>query len=91
MAETGRRGLSASQEKEFVGHLRTRRGIRRSKKGHIRGRGRGQIVGAVSIRERPAAQAFRHLAGKVARSLAVLAERVLPIADASLTRMTSPN
>ena len=54
MAETGRRGLSASQEKELVGHLRTRRVIRRSKQGRTRGQGRGQIVDAVSIRERPA-------------------------------------
>jgi IS30 family transposase len=41
-------------KKELVGHLRTRRVIRRSKKSHIRGQGRGQIVDAVSIRERPA-------------------------------------
>jgi IS30 family transposase len=41
-------------KKELVGHLRTRRVIRRSKQGHIRGQGRGQIVDAVSIRERPA-------------------------------------
>jgi IS30 family transposase len=41
-------------KKELVGHLRTRRVIRRSKKAGIRGQGRGQIVDAVSIRERPA-------------------------------------
>ena len=41
-------------KKELVGHLRTRRVIRRSKKSRIRGQGRGQIVDAVSIRERPA-------------------------------------
>jgi IS30 family transposase len=41
-------------KKELVGHLRTRRVIRRSKQGHTRGQGRGQIVDAVSIRERPA-------------------------------------
>jgi IS30 family transposase len=41
-------------KKELVGHLRTRRVIRRSKQSHIRGQGRGQIVDAVSIRERPA-------------------------------------
>jgi len=41
-------------KKELVGHLRTRRVIRRSKKAHTRGQGRGQIVDAVSIRERPA-------------------------------------
>ncbi len=41
-------------KKELVGHLRTRRVIRRSKQGRTRGQGRGQIVDAVSIRERPA-------------------------------------
>jgi IS30 family transposase len=41
-------------KKELVGHLRTRRVIRRSKQGRTRGQGRGQIIDAVSIRERPA-------------------------------------
>jgi IS30 family transposase len=41
-------------KKELVGHLRTRRAIRRSKQAHTRDQGRGQIVDAVSIRERPA-------------------------------------
>jgi IS30 family transposase len=41
-------------KKELVGHLRTRRMIRRSKNSCTRGLGRGQIVDAVSIRERPA-------------------------------------
>jgi IS30 family transposase len=41
-------------KKELVGHLRTRRVIRRSKQGRTRGQGRGQIVDAVSIRERSA-------------------------------------
>ncbi len=41
-------------KKELVGHLRTRRVIRRSKEARPRGQGRGQIVDAVSIRERPA-------------------------------------
>jgi IS30 family transposase len=41
-------------KKELVGHLRTQRGIRRSQKARLRGQGRGQIVEAVSIRERPA-------------------------------------
>ena len=40
--------------KELVAHLRTRRMIRRSKKSCTRGQGRGQIIDAVSIRERPA-------------------------------------
>ena len=41
-------------KKELVAHLRTRRMIRRSKKSRTRGQGRGQIIDAVSIRERPA-------------------------------------
>jgi IS30 family transposase len=41
-------------KKELVGHLRTRRSIRRSRRSGIRGQGRGQIVDAVSIRDRPA-------------------------------------
>jgi IS30 family transposase len=41
-------------KKELVGHLRTQRVMRQSKKARIRGQGRGQIVDAVSIRERPA-------------------------------------
>ena len=41
-------------EKELIEHLRTRRAIRRSQKSRTRGLGRGQIVDAVSIRERPA-------------------------------------
>ena len=39
----------------------------------------------------PAAQAFRDLAGKVARSLAVLADGMPPVADANITWVTSPN
>lgn len=42
-------------KKELVEHLRTRRMIRRSRKSRTRGQGRGQIIDAVSIRERPAA------------------------------------
>ena len=38
-----------------------------------------------------AAQAFRDLAGKVTRSLAVLANSAPPIADANITWVTSPN
>lgn len=41
-------------KKELVAHLRTRRMMRRSKKATTRGQPRGQIVGAVSISERPA-------------------------------------
>ncbi len=39
----------------------------------------------------PAAEAFRDLAGKVARSLAVLADSASPIADANITWVTRPN
>ena len=41
-------------KKELISHLRTRRVMRRAKKGSTRDQGRGQIVDAVSIRERPA-------------------------------------
>ncbi len=41
-------------KKELVAHLGTRRVIRRAKKSRTCGQGRGQIIDAVSIRERPA-------------------------------------
>jgi IS30 family transposase len=41
-------------KKELVGHLRSKRRIRRSQHAHVSGQSRGQIVDAVSIRERPA-------------------------------------
>lgn len=41
-------------KKELIGHLRTKRRIRRSRHATAQGAGRGEIVGAVSIRERPA-------------------------------------
>jgi IS30 family transposase len=41
-------------KKELVGHLRSRRMMRRSKNASTDGRPRGQIVDGVSIRERPA-------------------------------------
>ena len=41
-------------KKELISHLRTRRVMRRSKKSSTRHQGRGQILDAVSIRERPA-------------------------------------
>jgi IS30 family transposase len=41
-------------KKELVRHLRTRRMMRRSKNATTRGQFRGQIIDAVSIRERPA-------------------------------------
>lgn len=41
-------------KKELIGHLRTKRRIRRSLHATDRGIGRGEITGAVSIRQRPA-------------------------------------
>ncbi len=50
-------------KKELVAHLRTRRIMRRSKKATTRGQPRGQIVDAVSIRERPAEVEDRAIPG----------------------------
>lgn len=50
-------------KKELLGHLRSKRLLRRSKKASIRGQHRGQIVDAVSIRERPAEVADRAVPG----------------------------
>jgi IS30 family transposase len=50
-------------KKELLGHLRTRRAIRRSKQSRTRGLGRGQIADAVSIRERPAEAEDRAVPG----------------------------
>ena len=41
-------------KKELVGHLRSKRRIRRSQHSRASGQSRGQIVDAISIRERPA-------------------------------------
>src|SRR6202167_2364963 len=41
-------------KKELIGHLRSKRRIRRSKHSRASGQSRGQIVDAISIRERPA-------------------------------------
>src|SRR5467141_518105 len=41
-------------KKELIGHLRSKRRIRRSQHSRVRGQSRGQIVDAISIRERPA-------------------------------------
>jgi IS30 family transposase len=41
-------------KKELIGHLRSKRSIRRSRHATARGEGRGEIVDAVSIRHRPA-------------------------------------
>jgi hypothetical protein len=52
-----------SAEKELIGHLRSQRRIRRSQHSHVRGQARGQIVNALSIRERPAEIADRAIPG----------------------------
>jgi IS30 family transposase len=41
-------------KKELLGHLRSKRRIRRSRHSRVAGQSRGQIVDAISIRERPA-------------------------------------
>ena len=41
-------------KKELVGHLRAKRRFRRSRHATYRGQGRGAIIDAVSIRDRPA-------------------------------------
>ena len=41
-------------KKELMGHLRSKRRIRRSQHSRVGGQSRGQIVDAISIRERPA-------------------------------------
>jgi IS30 family transposase len=41
-------------KKELIGHLRSKRRIRRSRHATYCGEGRGQIIDAVSIRQRPA-------------------------------------
>jgi IS30 family transposase len=41
-------------KKELAAHLRTQRGVRRARSATRKGKGCGQIVGAISIRERPA-------------------------------------
>ena len=50
-------------KKELVAHLRTRRVIRRAKKSRTCGQGRGQIIDAISIRERPAEAEDRAVPG----------------------------
>jgi IS30 family transposase len=70
--------------KELTAHLRTRRTMRRSKHATMKGKGRGGIVDAVSIRERPAEVDDRAvpghwegdlLAGSTNTHLATLVER----------------
>src|ERR1700693_6363805 len=50
-------------KKELLGHLRSKRRIRRSQHAHIYKDSRGQIVEALSIRERPAEVADRAIPG----------------------------
>jgi IS30 family transposase len=50
-------------KKELLGHLRSKRTIRRSKGAGVNGDRRGQIVDLVSIRERPAAVEDRAVPG----------------------------
>jgi IS30 family transposase len=50
-------------KKELVKHLRSQRRIRRSRHSGVRGQSRGQIVEAVSIRERPAEVEDRAIPG----------------------------
>src|ERR1700680_1835303 len=50
-------------KKELIGHLRSKRRIRRSRHATDRGTGRGQIVDAVSIRQRPAERGERAIPG----------------------------
>jgi IS30 family transposase len=50
-------------KKELIGHLRSKRRIRRSRHATDRGAGRGEIVDAVSIRQRPAEVEDRAIPG----------------------------
>ena len=70
--------------KELMAHLRTRRSVRRSRLASTKGQGRGGIVDAVSIRERPAEAEDRAvpghwegdlLAGSANSHIATLVER----------------
>ena len=50
-------------KKELIGHLRSKRRIRRSRHATYRGAGRGEIIDAVSIRQRPAEVEDRAIPG----------------------------
>jgi IS30 family transposase len=56
-------------KKELVGHLRSKRRIRRSQHAHVSGQSRGQIVDAISIRERPAETEDRAVPGHLGRRI----------------------
>lgn len=50
-------------KKELLQHLRTQRSLRRARSSSKKGHGKGQIVGAISIRERPAEAEDRAVPG----------------------------
>lgn len=50
-------------KRELIGHLRSKRRIRRSRHATARGEGRGEIVNAISIRQRPAEVEDRAIPG----------------------------
>lgn len=50
-------------KKELIGHLRSRRMMRRSRSASAEGQPRGQIIDAISIRERPAEVEDRAIPG----------------------------
>ena len=50
-------------KKELLDHLRSKRGMRRSRHATVSGQSRGQIVDAISIRERPAEVEDRAIPG----------------------------
>jgi IS30 family transposase len=47
-------GARCLKKKVLIGHLRTKRRFRRSRHATYKGQGRGAIIDAISIRERPA-------------------------------------
>jgi IS30 family transposase len=56
-------GINCIVKKELLGHLRSRRTIRRSKQASQKGGGHGQIKDMISIRERPASVEDRAVPG----------------------------
>jgi IS30 family transposase len=61
--EIGRTQARGVLKKELIQHLRSKRLIRRSRHARADGQSRGQIVDAISIRERPAEVEDRAIAG----------------------------
>lgn len=62
-------------KRELIGHLRSKRRIRRSRHATARGEGRGEIVDAVSIRQRPAEVEDRAIPGHWEGDLDIMACR----------------